>query len=319
MMEQVGQCQGSPKKEDTCRNKSMARGQVLVLVVAVVAVAVHRVVAWTTPPIPPMQQQRRRSPLRMSFADGKANFLVDKSQELYLANLLRRASDGTKQLLKDGSKLVEVEFPANRKNDLSLAETQDTNLQFAMDFVTIFENEKKNLWVVLPDKNEVYRARPRFGESLPFTLTSIGGLMDAKPDVQPTLMVVVSPGFNIDEYINLVKVVAQAGMPPVVVINGNLDRLRNGYYPGIFYPGLARVSKEFYSRAEQALYLSPIAVGGVRFGAWLARAAPGPWEVLVRGPNGYDVVQSTDKEPPAKNAWALAKKAFQERNGGGMF
>jgi hypothetical protein len=104
-----------------------------------------------------------------------------------------------------------------------------------------------------------------------------------------------------------------------VVINGNLDRLRNGYYPGIFYPGLARVSKEFYSRAEQALYLSPIAVGGVRFGAWLARAAPGPWEVLVRGPNGYDVVQSTDKEPPAKNAWALAKKAFQERNGGGIF
>ena len=61
-------------------------------------------------------------------------------------------------------------------------------------------------------------------------------------------------------------------------------------------------------------------MGGVRFGAWLARAYPGPWEVLVRtGDSGYDVVQSTDKEPPAKQAWALAKKVFQERNGGGMF
>ena len=204
--------------------------------------AMNNIVAWKGAP---------RSRLCMSFADGKANFLVDKGQEQYLATVLRRAIAGTQQLLNEGEKLIEVEFVADRKSDLSLSETLDTTLQFSYEFVKVFKGEGENLWVVLPDKKEVSLARKRWGETLPFTLTSIDSVAETKPAMQPALMVVCSPGFNIDEYINLVKAVAQAGQPPVVVINGNLDRLRNGYYPSFFYPGLARVSKEYFSQAVQ--------------------------------------------------------------------
>jgi hypothetical protein len=260
-------------------------------------------------------QTKARSYVCMSLA-GKLSFLADKDQKTYLSTILRRATDGCKQCLKDGKKLIEVEFPANRKSDLSVSETLDTNRGFVQDFVTSFSTYKKGLWVIFPDRKECSLARSRWGESLPFTLTSIEGALSAPGDEIPELVVAVNPGFNVDEWINLPKATRGA---PVIVINGNLDRLRNGYYPAIFYPGLARVTKEYYSKATQALFLSPIAVGGYRLGAWLTKLYPGPWEVLVKGPKDYEIVSSTAEEPPAKDAWSTAKQNYQRLNGGNMF
>lgn len=258
-----------------------------------------------------------RQSLYMSL-DGKTSFLVDKDQNTYLSNIQRRAVAGTKRCLSEGKMLIEIEFPANRKSDLSLGETQDTNRQFVLQFVKEFSNEGKDLWVAFPDKKETFLARSKWGEQLPFTLTSIEGLMQAKPEIAPKLLLFVNPGFNIAEWIDIPKVVAQAGNPPVVIINGNLDRLRNGYYPSIFYPGLSKVSTQYYATATQACFLSPIAVGGNRLGAWLARVYPGQWEVLVRNKDGYDLIQTSENEPKATQAWNLAKKAFFEINGGGL-
>jgi hypothetical protein len=259
----------------------------------------------------------KRSSLTMSL-EGKSSFLIDKDQNIYLTNILRRAVASTNQCLEEGKTLIEIEFPANRKSDLSLGETQDTNREFVFQYVKQFSKFEKDLWVVMPDKRETFLARSKWGEELPFTLTSIEGLLQAKPALVPKLLVFVNPGFNIAEWIDIPKVVEQAGNPPVVIINGYLDRLRNGYYPAIFYPGLTKVSKGFYSTATQACFLSPIAVGGNRLGAWLARVYPGPWEVLVRNKEGYEVIQTSDQEPKGQQAWNLAKKAFFEINGGGL-
>jgi hypothetical protein len=104
---------------------------------------------------------------------------------------------------------------------------------------------------VFPDNKEASLAKQVFGDKA-FTLTSIEGAKAAPKDLIPKLIIAVNPGFNIEEWIELPKVTRNA---PMIVVNGNLDRLRNGYYPAIFYPGLTKVTKEFYSKAEQAFYI----------------------------------------------------------------
>jgi hypothetical protein len=119
-------------------------------------------------------------------------------------------------------------------------------------------------------------------------------------------------GFSVDEWINIPKIDKGS---PIIIINGNLDRLRNGYYPWFIYPALTKVTKEYYVNTVQAVYLSPIAVGGARLGAWLTRIYPGKWEILVKGTSEYEVISESEKEPEAKVAWNMAKKSYLEKTG----
>ena len=62
---------------------------------------------------------------------------------------------------------------------------------------------------------------------------------------------------------------AGAGGPTLVVVNGALDKIRNGYYPKIFFPEIAGVMERFYSRMEPVYYLKarPGSAAGTRL-AW---------------------------------------------------
>ena len=42
---------------------------------------------------------------------------------------------------------------------------------------------------------------------------------------------------------------------PLVVFNGELDRIRSGYYPAVFYPGLAKMAREWLPSFCQAYYI----------------------------------------------------------------
>lgn len=46
-------------------------------------------------------------------------------------------------------------------------------------------------------------------------------------------------GFNIDEYLDIEKLGKRREGVPMLIINGNLDRVKSGYYPQVFYPQLA--------------------------------------------------------------------------------
>ena len=171
---------------------------------------------------------------------------------------------------------------------------------------------------MFPDHKEASLARRSagWGDDLPFTLTSIPGALHAPHDQRPSLIIAVNPGFNIPEWIDLPKL--KNGVP-MIVVNGNIDRLRNGYYPSFFYPGLAKVTKEFYSNFTPALFLSPVAVGGDRFGAWLAKKYDSDWELLVKSVNSrpitYDVIQSTKNCPDAPSVWKTAKERYIKDRG----
>lgn len=96
------------------------------------------------------------------------------------------------------------------------------------------------------------------------------------------LMVIVTPGFNVDEFIDIEKI--DMGVPAIIV-NGNVDRLRGGYYPRIFYPGLYNVKERYLKFFEPVYYLKPVQ-GGLLF-----RAFPGPWQQIL---TYYDPTTTTN-------------------------
>ena len=140
--------------------------------------------------------------LHMSMK-GKTSFLGSADEQIYFNTCLRRSIEGCKACLKDGKTLIEVEFLPNRKSDLSVSETLDTNRKFSREFVKSFRDLGKDLWLVFPDQKESSLARraPGWGDDYPFTLTSIPSAMTYDPEVKAKLIVAINPGFNVRDQI----------------------------------------------------------------------------------------------------------------------
>jgi len=89
------------------------------------------------------------------------------------------------------------------------------------------------------------------------------------------LQLVVQPGNGgpVEDWINCEKIFDSS--PPnlaMVIVNGALDKVRNNYYPAVFFPKLASTVDRFYSRFESVFYLKPISDKGVY--GWLYRVYP---------------------------------------------
>jgi hypothetical protein len=80
----------------------------------------------------------------------------------------------------------------------------------------------------------------------------------------------------------------------MVLFNAELDRLRNGYYPGIFYPQMARLTREFLPLVETAYYIHNFKGQG---GGALFRAYPGEWQVFVRTRDSMLLVHTQATRP----------------------
>lgn len=84
----------------------------------------------------------------------------------------------------------------------------------------------------------------------------------------------------------------------LVTFNAELDRLRNGYYPGIFYPKMAQLTREFLPCVEAAFYIHNFkgSAGGALF-----RAYPGPWQVFIRTRDGMYLVHTEEERPSLRD------------------
>lgn len=78
---------------------------------------------------------------------------------------------------------------------------------------------------------------------------------------------------------------------PTVIVNGNLDRVRGGYYPRIFYPGLYSCKERYLKYFEPVFYLKPVQ-GGLLF-----RRFPEPWQQIL---TYYDPNAPAGKKGPKK-------------------
>ena len=128
------------------------------------------------------------------------------------------------------------------------------------------------------------------------------------------MSLVIQPGNGgpVEDWVNCEKIHLASTETKLVIINGALDKVRGGYYPGVFFPKLAATVDRFYKKFESVFYLKPISDKGVY--GWLYRVYPESWQVVLQTPrekkNGEryveDTVVFTSDERPSYND-AVAK------------
>jgi hypothetical protein len=63
------------------------------------------------------------------------------------------------------------------------------------------------------------------------------------------------------------------------VLNGALDKVRDGYYASVFFPALA-ATVPFYKQFQPIFFLKPVSDKGLY--GWLYRVYPEPWQVILQ-------------------------------------
>jgi len=145
----------------------------------------------------------------------------------------------------------------------------------------------------------------------------------------PALNIVVQPGNGgpVEDWINVETIYdalvlllgsgsGSSSSSVILIVNGALDKVRDGYYPPIFFPKLAKTVDRFYRKFETVFYLKPITDKGLY--GWLYRTYPEPWQVVLQTvrtkANGdsyiEDTVVYTSMERPS---YALAISKMVEK------
>ena len=234
---------------------------------------------------------------------------------------VRGAREAAGRALADGAPLVEVEIPASAidsvPGDGEGANEMTASGRQALEFARGLWRgpEAERLRVFFPDEGEKKLAErdsegwPAAGFRLDY-LTRPTVLMDIGLDVlkspvaerclpDDVAYLCPYPSFNVNEILTvreLSDTVAAAAGTPIVVFNGEIERLRSGYYPKIFYPKLDRLSREWLPGFEAAYYLRNFK--GSRPGAVL-REYPGPWRVFRRNPRDPGDLQLVHEQTAA--------------------
>ncbi len=112
--------------------------------------------------------------------------------------------------------------------------------------------------------------------------------LDSLEDAPACLHLVCQPGNGgpVEDWINVKALHENAAtttgsLVPTCVVNGALDKVRDGYYAPFIFPKLAKTF-DFYRRFEQVFFLKPISDKGVY--GWLFRVYPEPWQVVLQQP-----------------------------------
>jgi hypothetical protein len=101
-------------------------------------------------------------------------------------------------------------------------------------------------------------------------------------DSKTRLHLVCQPGSGgpVEDWINVERI--HKASPPgqlTCVVNGALDKVRDGYYAAVFFPALAS-TVPFYKQFEAVFVLRPLSAKGLY--GWLFRVYPEPWQVVLQ-------------------------------------
>nr|POE71082.1 hypothetical protein CFP56_58438 [Quercus suber] len=114
------------------------------------------------------------------------------------------------------------------------------------------------------------------------------------------LFLVAYPYFNVNEMLvveELYKEAVENTARKLIIFNGELDRIRSGYYPSFFYPKLAKLSKTLLPLMETVYYIHNFKG---RNGGILFRCYPGPWKVLRKVGSKYICLHQQEVMPSLK-------------------
>jgi hypothetical protein len=107
-------------------------------------------------------------------------------------------------------------------------------------------------------------------------------------------------GGPVEDWINVEQLYYKSfdnnnNVPITIIMNGALDKVRDGYYPPIFFPALAKTIPFYQNQCEPILFIKPISDKGLY--GWLYRVYPEPWQVILQLPKQQQLQQSVIRHP----------------------
>ncbi|XP_047957293.1 protein LPA3 [Salvia hispanica] len=233
--------------------------------------------------------------------------------------LLKQAKEATEFALKNKKQLMEIEFPTSGLDsvpgDGEGGIEMTGSLQLIREYCDLLVSPEKTTRtrVFLPEANEVefarksvfggsslkldYLTKPSFFEDFGF-VSKVKMADRVKPEDE--LFLVGYPYFNVNEMLVVEELYKEAVVETsrnLIIFNGELDRIRSGYYPAFFYPKLAALTLSFFPKMETVYYIHNFKG---RNGGVLFRCYPGPWRVLRKMRNEYICVHQQEMMPSLK-------------------
>ncbi|KAJ9556485.1 hypothetical protein OSB04_011099 [Centaurea solstitialis] len=249
--------------------------------------------------------------------------------------LLDQAKEATQAALKDGIQLMEIEFPTAGLDsvpgdgeggiemtgsmqlirefcDLLIVPEKSTRTRINYSF-TIWYRLIHQTLQFFPEANEVQFARKSAFGGASFKLDYLTkpsffqdfGIVEKVKMVdrvkeEDELFIVGYPYFNVNEMLvveELYREAVAATARQMIIFNGELDRIRSGYYPSFFYPKLAELLTTLFPKMQTVYYIHNFKG---RSGGVLFRCYPGPWKVLRRLGSRYVCVHEQEDMPTLK-------------------
>ncbi|XP_022923333.1 protein LOW PSII ACCUMULATION 3, chloroplastic [Cucurbita moschata] len=250
-------------------------------------------------------------------SDTSTDFDVPFPRDYF--DLLDQAKKATEAALRDNKQLMEIEFPTaglesvpgDGEGGIEMTESMQLIRQFCDCFIDPLKATRTR--VFFPEANEVkfarntafegasfkldYLTKPSFFEDFGF-VEKVKMADRVKPEDE--LFLVAYPYFNVNEMLvveELYKEAVANTARKLIIFNGELDRIRSGYYPPFFYPKLAALTKTLFPKMETVYYIHNFKgqKGGVLF-----RCYPGPWKVLRKVRNKFVCVHQQQDMPSLK-------------------
>ncbi|CAH1451796.1 unnamed protein product [Lactuca virosa] len=233
--------------------------------------------------------------------------------------LLDQAKEATQVALNDGIQLMEIEFPTaglesvpgDGEGGIEMTGSMQLIREFC-DLLVVPEKATKTR-IFFPEANEVQFARKSVFGGASFKLDYLTkpsffqdfGIVEKVKMVdrvkeEDELFIVGYPYFNVNEMLvveELYREAVASTARQMIIFNGELDRIRSGYYPSFFYPKLAQLSKTLFPVMETVYYIHNFKG---RNGGALFRCYPGPWKVLRRLGSRYVCVHQQEEMPTLK-------------------
>ncbi|OIW10711.1 hypothetical protein TanjilG_16083 [Lupinus angustifolius] len=220
--------------------------------------------------------------------------------------LLEQARVAVELAMKDNRQLMEIEFPTaglasvpgDGEGGIEMTESMQLIREFCDRFISSEKTTRTRIF--FPEASEVdfarqsvfsgasfkldYLTKPSFFQDFGFVEKV---KMSDRVKAGDELFLVAYPYFNVNEMLVVEELYKEAVLNTerkLIIFNGELDRIRSGYYPPFFYPKLAALNKTFLPMMETVYYIHNFKG---RNGGTLFRCYPGPWKVLRRVGNKY--------------------------------
>ncbi|KAF3795947.1 hypothetical protein EJ110_NYTH04192 [Nymphaea thermarum] len=230
-----------------------------------------------------------------------------------------QATVATELALKDDKQLLEIEIPTaglasvpgDAEGGIEMTESMQLIHEYCKRFVPSEKVTKTRIF--LPEANEVVFAKKTVFQGSMFKLDYLtkpslfedfgfGSKIKMTDRVKPEdqIFLVAYPYFNVNEMLVVEELYEEAVRNTerkLIIFNGELDRIRTGYYPPFFYPKLAKLSKTFLPKLESVYYIHNFK--GQR-GGTLFRCYPGPWKVLRKVNGKYVTLHKQESMPTLK-------------------